>query len=141
MPLLILGFFGLQLDRGNISNALTDNFLKDVGITQDQFNVGQQLLSVGIVVLEIPSNLVLYVLGPRAWIGGQIIVWGFIALFQAFQKGYGAFLATRLLLGLAESGFIPASLWAIAQFYRRSETSKRFSLFFWVSTQEEGGRM
>jgi len=32
---------------------LTDNFLKDVGITQDQFNVGQQLLSIGIVLLEV----------------------------------------------------------------------------------------
>lgn len=34
-------------------NALTDNFLKDVGITQNQFNVGQQLLYLGIVLLEV----------------------------------------------------------------------------------------
>ncbi|KAM0604208.1 hypothetical protein ACHAP1_005905 [Verticillium nonalfalfae] len=60
MPLLIAGFFALQLDRGNIGNALTDNFFADVGITQNQFNVGQQLLSVGIILLEIPSNLILY---------------------------------------------------------------------------------
>ncbi|EAQ93102.1 hypothetical protein CHGG_01337 [Chaetomium globosum CBS 148.51] len=33
-------------------NALTDFFLQDVGITQFQFNVGQQLLSAGIVLLE-----------------------------------------------------------------------------------------
>jgi hypothetical protein len=53
MPLLILVFIGLQFDRSNIGNALTDNFLEDVGISQDQFNVGQQLLYVGIVVLEV----------------------------------------------------------------------------------------
>lgn len=34
-------------------NALTDNFFKDVGITQNQFNVGQQLLSLGIILLEV----------------------------------------------------------------------------------------
>ncbi|GJC96250.1 alternative sulfate transporter [Colletotrichum higginsianum] len=34
-------------------NALTDYFLRDVGITQNQFNVGQQLLSAGIVILEV----------------------------------------------------------------------------------------
>lgn len=34
-------------------NALTDFFLQDVGITQNQFNVGQQLLSLGIVLLEV----------------------------------------------------------------------------------------
>lgn len=53
MPLLIMGFFVLQLDRGNIGNALTDFFMQDVGITQNQFNVGQQLLSLGIVLLEV----------------------------------------------------------------------------------------
>ncbi|EON96521.1 putative alternative sulfate transporter protein [Phaeoacremonium minimum UCRPA7] len=56
-------------------NALTDYFLKDVGITQNQFNVGQQLLSAGIVILEIPSNLVLYKVGPSKWIGSQIVAW------------------------------------------------------------------
>jgi hypothetical protein len=32
---------------------LTDFFFRDVGITQAQFNVGQQLLSLGIVLLEV----------------------------------------------------------------------------------------
>jgi hypothetical protein len=36
-------------------NALTDDFFVDVGITQTQFNVGQQLLSLGIVLLEVSS--------------------------------------------------------------------------------------
>ncbi|KAL9096526.1 MAG: hypothetical protein Q9165_001523 [Trypethelium subeluteriae] len=87
-------------------NALTDFFFKDVGITQDQFNIGQQLLSVGIVVLEIPSNYVLYRIGPSAWISGQIIAW------------------------LCESGFIPAGLYTITRWYKRDETSKRFAWFF-----------
>lgn len=41
---------------GNISNALTNKFIQDVGMSQDQFNVGQQLLSCGIVLLEVRSN-------------------------------------------------------------------------------------
>ena len=99
-------------------NALTDFFFRDVSITQDQFNIGQQLLSLGIVLLEvsdddprlqkasltdvvpqIPSNLVLYRIGPSLWISGQIIAWGLVALFQAFQHGVPAFMITRLLLG------------------------------------------
>ncbi|KAK3300565.1 major facilitator superfamily domain-containing protein [Chaetomium fimeti] len=130
MPLLILGFFALQLDRGNIGNALTDYFLQDVGITQFQFNIGQQLLSAGIVLLEIPSNLILYRVGPAAWIGGQIVAWGLVAAFQAFQKGLGPYLATRLLLGLCEAGFIPAGLFTITRWYKRDETSTRFSAYF-----------
>jgi MFS family permease len=130
MPLLIAGFFVLQLDRGNIGNALTDAFLVDVGITQFQFNVGQQLLSLGIVLLEIPSNLVLYRVGPQKWISVQIVSWGLVATFQAFQKGVGAFYATRLLLGLLEAGFIPAGLYTLTQWYTRGETSGRYAAFF-----------
>ena len=55
---------------------------------------------------------------------------GLVALFQAFQKGLGAFLTTRLLLGLCESGFIPAGLYTITRWYKSDETSKRFAWFF-----------
>ncbi|KAE9376566.1 MFS transporter [Stipitochalara longipes BDJ] len=130
MPLLMLAFGALQYDRGNIGNALTDFFFRDVGIKQNQFNVGQQLLSAGIVILEIPSNLVLYRVGPSIWISCQIFAWGLVALFQAFQKGLGAFLATRLILGLCESGFIPAGLFSITLWYKKEELSARFAWFF-----------
>ncbi|KAG7292871.1 hypothetical protein NEMBOFW57_002916 [Staphylotrichum longicolle] len=126
MPLLILAFFALQIDRGNIGNAMTDFFLQDIGITQFQFNVGQQLLSAGII----PSNMILYRLGPTVWLGSQIVAWGFVAAFQAFQKGLGPFLVTRLLLGLCEAGFIPAGLFTLTRWYKRGETTKRFSIYF-----------
>ena len=109
---------------------MTDGFLADVGITQDWFNVGQQLLYLGIVLLEIPSNVILYRVGPKVWIGGQILAWGLVATFQMFQKGLSSFLITRLLLGLFEAGFIPASLYVLSSWYTTAEISKRFAIFF-----------
>ena len=104
--------------------------MEDVGITQGQFNIGQQLLSLGIVLWEIPSNMVLYRIGPSIWLSGQIFCWGLVATFQSFQHGLGAYLATRFLLGTCESGFIPASFYTITRWYKKDETSKRFSIFF-----------
>lgn len=130
MPLLTLVFFFLQLDRGNIGNALTDNFLVDVGITQYQYNIGQQLLSAGIVILEIPSNLLLYRFGPRIWISCQVMAWGLVATFQAFQSGLGGYITTRFLLGLCEAGFIPGGLYVLSTYYKKAETSKRFAIYF-----------
>ena len=127
----------------NIGNALTDNFMEDVGITQGQFNVGQQLLSLGIVLWEIPSNMVLYRIGPSIWLSGQILCWGFVATFQAFQHGRGPYWATRFLLGTCESGFIPAAFYTITRWYKNDETSKRFSIFFLgnLTVQALGGDM
>lgn len=106
MPILTLGFFCLQLDRGNISNALTDNFFDDIGITQNQFNVGQQMLSLGIVLFEVPSNMILYRVGPGKWLTLQLFLFGTVATFQAWMNNYASFISTRLLLGITESGFV-----------------------------------
>ena len=64
MPLLVFGFFMMQLDRGNIANALTDTILKDLGITTDDVNTRYQLLSLGILLFEIPSNIILQRVRP-----------------------------------------------------------------------------
>ncbi|OAA41209.1 Major facilitator superfamily domain, general substrate transporter [Beauveria brongniartii RCEF 3172] len=130
MPILTLGFFCLQLDRGNMANAITDNFMKDVRINQDQFNVGQQMLSLGIVLTEIPANMILYRVGPGKWLTLQLFLFGTVSTFQAFQRGYGAFVATRFLLGITESGFIPGGLWTLSTWYTRTETAKRVMIFY-----------
>lgn len=107
MPFVTHHYGVFQLERGNISNALTDNFLEDVGITQNEFNTGQSLLYLGIILLEIPSNCVLQIVGPRVWISFQVFAFGTVACFQAFQNGLGAFYACRILLGVTECGYIP----------------------------------
>ncbi|KAK3335119.1 major facilitator superfamily domain-containing protein [Cercophora scortea] len=133
LPLLLAGFFCLQLDRGNIANAITDSFMEDLRIDQNQFNIGQQLLSLGIVVTEIPSNMLLYRVGPGKWLTLQLFLFGITSTFQAFQTSYKSFLLTRLILGITESGYIPGSLWTLSTWYTRDETAKRVMLFYFGS--------
>jgi hypothetical protein len=48
--------------------------LEDVGITQNQLNVGQQLMSLGIVLFEFPSNMALYRVGAARWLTLQLFL-------------------------------------------------------------------
>ncbi|KAJ9141733.1 MFS general substrate transporter [Pleurostoma richardsiae] len=130
LPILGLAFFALQMDRGNISNALTSTITTDLGIITNQINVGSSLLSAGIVLLEIPSNILLQRVGPQRWLTCQIIAWGLVATFQNFITNYAGYLVTRILLGLCEAGFIPGSLYTMSTWYKKSETSLRVSIFF-----------
>lgn len=130
MPLLVLGFFVLQLDRGNISNALTDTITQDLGITSDDVNLGNQLMLAGIVVSELPSNLVLQKVGAPLWLTGQMGVWGTIALVQAWVTNKNSFFATRFILGVFEGGFVPGCQYMLALFYSREELAVRTAVFY-----------
>lgn len=60
----------------------------------------------------------------------QLLLFGIVSTFQSFQRGYGEFIATRFLLGITESGFIPGGLWTLSTWYTRSETAKRVMVFY-----------
>jgi hypothetical protein len=59
LPLLFLGLLVFQLDRMNLASALTGGFATDINVGQDTINLGNQLMFLGTVLLEIPSNLLL----------------------------------------------------------------------------------
>ncbi|KAJ5921442.1 hypothetical protein N7466_009768 [Penicillium verhagenii] len=131
IPIIALAFFALQMDRGNISAVMTSTITKDLHITTNQINVGTQLLSAGIVLSEIPSNIIMQRIGPRVWLSGQLFAWGLVATFQAFVQSYPAFLVTRILLGFCEGGFIPGALYYLSTWYKRDESSVRISFIFY----------
>lgn len=88
------------------------------------------MLSLGIVLFEIPSNMILYRVGPGKWLTLQLFLFGTVSTFQAWQNNYGSFIASRFLLGMTESGFIPGGLWTLSTWYTRKETAKRVMIFY-----------
>ncbi|CAK1365439.1 unnamed protein product [Cercospora beticola] len=128
--ILVFGLLVFQLDRMNLASALTGGFAEDIRVNQNTINLGNQFMFMGIVVLEIPANMMLQRLGPRIWISTQVCVFGLIATLQVFVKDRTGFLMARLMLGFAEAGYIPCAAYTLSNWYTRRELAKRMSVFF-----------
>ena len=104
LPLLTIAYLFNYFDRTVVGfAALTMN--RDIGLTSSQFGFGAGLLFITYCLFEIPSNLVLFRVGPRRWLARIMITWGIISASTAFVVGPYSFYAARLLLGAAEAGY------------------------------------
>ncbi|KAL1590070.1 hypothetical protein WHR41_01032 [Cladosporium halotolerans] len=127
-------FAALNIDRGNITNAVSDNMLDDLGITRGDYNVGQTISRVGFLVAELPSQLISKRIGPDYWIPIQICCFSFISAMQFFLKGRASFLATRYLIATFQGGFIPDTILYLSYFYTGTRLPIRLA-WFWMSSQ------
>ncbi|KAJ5186193.1 hypothetical protein N7449_010957 [Penicillium cf. viridicatum] len=125
-------FFALQLDRGNIGQALASTLLEDLKMTSNDYNLGQTIFLVCFLLAEMPSQLLSKRIGPDRWIPIQIVSWSLVAACQAFLTGRASYLACRALLGFLEGGFIPDTILFLSFFYKSSELPRRLTAF-WTS--------
>ncbi|EWG42509.1 hypothetical protein FVEG_04290 [Fusarium verticillioides 7600] len=130
LPLLSLLYLFNGLDRGNVGNAETQGFTTDIGAEPDDLNEAVSLFFVTFVVLQPVSAAAGRYIGAKHWIPFLMFGWGAVTIGQAFIKGRGALIATRLLIGAFEAGFYPTAVAYLSFFYPRYDFCVRLALFY-----------
>ncbi|WP_340616848.1 4-hydroxyphenylacetate permease [Xenorhabdus entomophaga] len=106
--LFILFVFSF-LDRINIGFAgLTMG--KDLGLTSTMFGLAATLFYATYVIFGIPSNVMLSIVGARRWIATIMVLWGIASTATMFATGPTSLYILRMLVGVAEAGFLPGIL-------------------------------
>lgn len=122
-------FFGLQLDRGNLQNALTDNFLKDLHMSSDDYNNGTTIQLLAFLSAEFPVQMLTKRFGFRRVLPLLMLSWSTVGWAQAFITSRASFYVTRALMGLCEGGFIPGTILFASYFYKSRELGSRLAFF------------
>jgi sugar phosphate permease len=109
LPLLLLGYLCANIDRVNVAFAKLQ-MSNAIGLTEAMYGFGAGIFFIGYALVEIPSNMILYRVGPRLWLSRIMIVWGLISATTMFVQTPLHFYLIRFILGIAEAGFYPGAL-------------------------------
>ncbi|KAH6889274.1 pantothenate transporter liz1 [Thelonectria olida] len=124
-----LGYFSKNLNQININNAFASGMKEDLGMYGNQLNYMQTCWTVGYVLGEIPSNLMLTRVRPSIWIPCCEVTWSVLTIVLAKCTSYKQMYALRFFIGLAESAFYPGMQYVIGSWYRKDELAKRSCIF------------
>ncbi|KAI1855632.1 hypothetical protein JX265_006035 [Neoarthrinium moseri] len=127
-----IGYFLKNIDQTNINNAFLSGMKEDLSMYGNELVTSTSIWTVGYVIGQIPSNLILTRVSPRWVIPALEVGWGIATICTASVQSYRSLYALRFLVGLFESGFYPGIHYLLGSWYTPQEIGKR-AMIFWLA--------
>lgn len=129
LPVIGIAYFMSYVDRTNVALAKTA-LEADIGIGAAAYGLGAGLFFLSYALLEVPSNLILYRIGPRVWITRIAVTWGAVSAAMMFVQNEASFYVLRLLLGAAEAGLFPALMYMVTLWFSQEHRVTMVGLIY-----------
>ncbi|KAK9774934.1 putative Major facilitator superfamily (MFS) profile domain-containing protein [Seiridium cardinale] len=136
--LLTISFLSAYLDRSNIGNAAVAGMLSDLGMSSQDLANAILMFYVTYVPFELPGSLLVKKIRPSRLLPIFMLGWSLTCLGTGFMKTVPQFYASRLLIGVFESGMYPALAITLTTFYTPKEQGRRFA-YLYLSVGMAGG--
>ncbi|KAH9880381.1 hypothetical protein IAQ61_000672 [Plenodomus lingam] len=130
MPTIWLLYMLAYMDRSNIGNARIAGMEDDLSLTDSQYSLAINMFQVSFITCSVPSNMILARVRPSIYIPTIMFLWGIVVAAMAAIKKPSHLWGLRVALGALEAGFAPAVFQIFSTWYRKSEQSKRFMVFW-----------
>ncbi|KAJ8142100.1 hypothetical protein OY671_004749 [Metschnikowia pulcherrima] len=125
----MLGYFIKSLNQSNINTAYINGMSEYYDMQNNQYNYLVTLWTIGYIVGQIPSNLILHKISARYYLGGLELLWSALTLLSVTCRRLPALYAVRFFLGLSESGYFPGMEYLLGSNYSEAEISSRGAFF------------
>ncbi|EAZ63206.1 putative pantothenate transporter [Scheffersomyces stipitis CBS 6054] len=134
-----LGYFIKNLNQSNITTAYVNGMNEYYTMNKNQYNYLTTLFTVGYIIGQIPSNLILHRISARFYLGTLEIIWSILTVLMITcgRDNIRGMYAIRFILGFVESGYFPALEYLVGSNYSAPEITKR-SAFFAISGNLSG---
>ena len=123
LPLLFLAYTLNFMDRSNISYARLQ-MNPDLGFTDADYGLGAGIFYVGYLFCELPSTLLMRVIGARTVLSWVMLGWGAVSAATLWVSTPHQFYAARFLLGIFEGGFFPCVVLYLTHWYPAARRAK-----------------
>lgn len=124
-----LGYFIKTLNQNNIGTAYVNGMKEHYDMKGNDYNLMVTLWTVGYIIGQIPSNLILHRISARYYLAGLELSWAILTLLTITPKSLHGLYALRFLIGLTESGYFPGMEYLIGSWYSKKELTKRAAFF------------
>ncbi|KAH8894926.1 major facilitator superfamily transporter [Thozetella sp. PMI_491] len=129
ITMLSLSYLIKTLDQTNIGNAFVSGMKEDLAMNGNEINLVDTAWTIGYVLGQIPSQVVLTKVRPSIWVPACELLWTGLTFKLAAAKTSNQVIAIRFFVGLAESTFYPAAHTILGSWYKPSELGKRACIF------------
>ncbi|PSN73539.1 MFS general substrate transporter [Corynespora cassiicola Philippines] len=130
MPCLWALYLFNYLDRASIAQARLSTLDEDLNLEGYQFGTAVSILSVGYVIGQIPSNMIIGKLRPSLYLCSMAMVWSGVSAATCGVTNYRGLIAVRFFLGLVEAPLFPGAIYVMSCWYTRKELALRCALLY-----------
>ncbi|KZT13065.1 MFS general substrate transporter [Laetiporus sulphureus 93-53] len=131
MFILVIIYILNYIDRNNASAARLKGLESDLHLQGQQFATLLSILYVGYIVMQVPSNMILNLIGkPSLQLPICMMIWGALSILTGITHSFVGALLTRFFLGFVEAAFFPGALFLLSKWYKRSELGARTAILY-----------